>query len=237
MHPYTIYMVVSKDGRCYIGQTSVAIEKRWKDHVRHALDRRNNSHFANSIRKYGPEFFTLRRIDSAASPEEANELEMAYIRLFRSLDPDYGFNSTPGGDRIVHTPEMLQKMSAASLERWKDPEFRAAHTGHQYWLGKHHTEETKKKIGDAQRGIPRKKASLETLEKLSLSHMGKSAGSDHYAWVDVPLDVVKELYEEFQNMSEVARRLGTTRTVIKARCVQLGIDTSRKLQKSEAAAT
>ena len=77
---YTIYKyenVVNQ--KVYIGQTSLTVEQR-------AQTDGNNykqcPRFYNAIKKYGWDNFVVSIIDTAETPEMANELEIYYIAFF-----------------------------------------------------------------------------------------------------------------------------------------------------------
>lgn len=73
-------------------------------------------HFATAIKKYGWENFTHYLLESDLTLDEANELEQIYIAKYKTQDRQYGYNIQPGG---FFVPSML---------------------------GKHHSEETKRKM-------------------------------------------------------------------------------------------
>lgn len=79
-------------------------------------------HFWSAIQKYGWDNFYHVVIVSGLTLEEANVLEQYYIAIYDTYNSEKGYNATRGG---INAPTML---------------------------GKHHSEETKRKIGDANRG-------------------------------------------------------------------------------------
>lgn len=82
----------------------------------------------------------------AKNLDELNKMEIFWIDVFSAYTLPQHYNQTPGGDGI-------------SLPGEKNP-----------FYGKHHTEETKRKVGDAHRG---KKLSKETREKMSKAKIGE----------------------------------------------------------------
>lgn len=164
-----VYKVTNTvNNKIYIGQTSQIPTRRWSRHLRDAekgLDLR----FYRAIRKYGKDSFRFEVICENLTREEANQKEIEFISKYKSLDPDYGYNSTYGGLGSSHTEEILNKISKASLETWSDPEFRKrmseAHKGlhegeknamyglhetHSFY-GRSHTDETKNKISETRK--------------------------------------------------------------------------------------
>lgn len=119
---FTIYCHTHIDsGRRYVGLTSQTMEKRWKNHVHAAKysKGKNQYHFANAIRKYGKDAFTHEVLEVHSSLTEANTREEFWIEHFKTRDPQFGFNISPGGSHIPHPvrnpwdrPEYREKMKA-----------------------------------------------------------------------------------------------------------------------------
>lgn len=78
--------------------------------------------FWSAIQKYGWENFTHEVLETGLTLEEANMREQFYIAKYRSYESTYGYNLTTGGECNVSM------------------------------LGKHHTEETRKKMSESARG-------------------------------------------------------------------------------------
>lgn len=171
---YKITNIVNR--KPYIGQTKFSVESRWKSHKKDAR-RGVNSHFYKALRKYGPENFKIEILASAPNKEQLDYLEQLFIVLFDSIEN--GYNSTFGGDGVPgmsqetrdrmsrlkkgvkHTPEALQKIKDFQKTR----------------RGTHLSEETKTKIGDANRGrLPwttGRKHSPETIAKMRAKKIRK----------------------------------------------------------------
>lgn len=118
---FTIYAITNViNGKNYIGQTSVALGKRFYRHIysaKYGIETR----FYNSIRKYGPEAFVICQLRSCLSKAEVNIFERFYILLFSSNMPEFGYNSTFGGDGGQRpTRETLEKMSKIHAGRVTD---------------------------------------------------------------------------------------------------------------------
>jgi group I intron endonuclease len=102
--------------RCYVGLTSQSMEHRWKTHVSKARSSRGGRwHFPNAIRKYGKGAFSHRILEICDSLEKANLREEAWIELFETRDPEFGFNLTKGGGSQPHP---IRK------NPWDDPVYR-----------------------------------------------------------------------------------------------------------------
>lgn len=167
----------TENGMVYFGQT-VDYEKRKAEHIR-ALNGgyHRNRYLLRAWRKYGSASFVFSFVE-ACGEQELNELEKAYIADNNSLAPN-GYNLTSGGDGVRglrwgdgsrqklsatrkgkprpprenehHSDETRAKMSASRRKLWEDETYREAmrvsHTGKVFG------EETRKKMGDAHRGI------------------------------------------------------------------------------------
>mgnify|MGYP000886946420 CR=1 FL=1 len=95
-----IYLITNNiNGHRYVGQTSVKLQYRWKQHIYDS--NRFKAHLFRAIKKYGHENFTvsvLEEVDNSL----LNEKEMNWIS---KLQPEY--NHTPGGN--VHLRGMTYK--------------------------------------------------------------------------------------------------------------------------------
>jgi group I intron endonuclease len=118
MPTWTIYCHMHiETRRCYVGLTSQTMEQRWKNHICAAKFSKNGRwHFPNAIRKYGKDAFSHQILEICDSLEKANWREEAWIELFETRDPEFGFNLMRGG---AHIPHPIRK------NPWNDPEYRA----------------------------------------------------------------------------------------------------------------
>lgn len=167
---HRIYMVVNQEnGKIYIGQTIYNTDTRWKRHIRLAISGKD-FYFYRAIRKHGPENFTIKQIDCTENEQEANELEKAYIGIFKAHKPKYGYNSTLGGENgTVTNPESIEKIRS---KVWDNPIRRKK----QSEFMKNLPDELRRKFGAARKGKPSfmkgKKHSEETKLKMKISQTG-----------------------------------------------------------------
>lgn len=97
---YTIYLHKNKiNGKVYIGQTKqYPPEKRWKN----GLGYKNCTHFYKAIQKYGWDNFQHIILEQKEmSPQDADNKEDYYIKLFNSQNQLYGYNITSGGYKTI----------------------------------------------------------------------------------------------------------------------------------------
>lgn len=127
IEPYgIIYVIVNKiNKKKYIGQTTQKLNKRspWFEKSL-LIIYRHNLHLINSVNKYGFENFERKILDFTQNQEELNKKEVYYIRKYNTLDPNFGYNIKEGGSNGKHTKETIEKITATSIERWKDPKMR-----------------------------------------------------------------------------------------------------------------
>ena len=81
--------------KSYIGQ-SIDFENRMKDHVNKALRGVIKTPFASALKKYGPEAFDWEILSLCYNREELNAREHYYIKQFRSLVGQNGYNINDG---------------------------------------------------------------------------------------------------------------------------------------------
>lgn len=145
---YTVYQHKNKiNGKIYIGITMQEPEQRW----RHGEGYKSSPHFYAAIQKYGWDNFEHNILFINLTKEEACLKEQELIKQFKSMDREFGYNSTSGGDIFTMNKETKQKISQAMM-------------GNQNGLGHPCSEEKKKKISEAQKG---RKLTEEHKQKLS----------------------------------------------------------------------
>ena len=139
-------------------------------------------HFAEAIRKYGWDNFTHYILEDGLTFNEANELEKAYIARYKTQDRNYGYNILAGGQNI---PSML---------------------------GKHHSEETKRKMSESQKGkIP----SAEWRTNHSAFMMGLLVGEKNGKSTPVICITTGEI---FATQREAAKATGCNQSKISLCC-------------------
>lgn len=140
------------NGKVYIGQTIGTLNRRMVCHISDALLKKDNMYFHKAIRKYGKENFIWEIIVECKSLKELNKSEIGMIEKYDTFSK--GYNLTEGGEGV--------------LGLWGEAAF---------WYGRHHTEESKKKMSEGKKGEKNynygKHPTKETREKMSKSSEGK----------------------------------------------------------------
>jgi len=173
--PHIVYMArCISTGKLYFGITKRSLTARWRAHVT-AANRGSSYYFHRAIRKYGPDGFDLKLIETVHTLGEAISREIYFIAEHSSLAPR-GYNSTSGGNCPTDiSAESKRKMSIAARNR--SPEQRAKLKaawqaklpGFRHRLGKF-TAEHKLKLAQRLRTIRPPKPSQATRQKMSASH-------------------------------------------------------------------
>ena len=162
---FCVYVHTSPKGKRYVGQTCSVPQVRWG---KNGSQYNTNKHFFAAITKYGWDNFTHSIVAEGLTQEEADALEKHLIQQYNSTDANYGYNHEGGGRTgPIASKRTRDKISKSLKGRKMKPHVKklVSNTmkGNHHFLGKRHTEETKAKIGTAQKG---KKVSEETLTKL-----------------------------------------------------------------------
>lgn len=110
-------------------------EKRWGVNGRNY---KSSPHFYSAIQKYGWDNFEHNILFTNLTKEEACLKEQELIKQFNSMDRNFGYNSTSGGEACVVNEETKQKISQALM-------------GNKNGFGHPCSEEKKKKIGESQK--------------------------------------------------------------------------------------
>lgn len=165
---YTVYLLTNtKTQKYYVGVTSTTLNKRWVTHKSSAKRSIGNKtrKLLNSIRKHGPDCWTIVPLCSAQGTDNAAYCEKLLIAEYDSYTN--GYNSSHGGElydgytkRPTKTAEQRQHLS--NVHRGK-----AYHPGHSgadnprhgkpgTMLGQKHTNESKHQMKQAWDNATRK---------------------------------------------------------------------------------
>lgn len=137
---YCVYVHTNKlNGKMYVGQTCQEPEKRWANGSTY----RGSVYFYKAIQKYGWDNFNHEIIASNLTRDEANHFEELLIQKLDTMNPENGYNLKSGGQNNLMAESVKQKISNAAKLRIGDKN---------PFFGKHHSDETKNKIRQANQG-------------------------------------------------------------------------------------
>lgn len=177
---FLVYMHRLKlDGRVYIGQTCMSLKQRSGSN---GCRYKNCTKFYNAIQKYGWNNFEHIVLYQNLTLDEANRKEKELIEKYNSINN--GFNLVAGGRNHTWSEEDKKKMRQRNLGN-KNPNW-----------GKPRSEETKRKIGQANRISQLGKFHTEeTKQKMSQSNkkyqpiICVETGKKYDYMIDAALDV------------------------------------------------
>ena len=131
---YTVYQHRNlKNGKAYIGMTSLEPKRRWNN----GWGYKDNLRMWNDIQESDwNKDWEHNIIGQFENKQEALNIEEMFIRLFDSTNGGYN-TSAYSSHSCKHTEESKKKMSEAKIGEKN------------YWYGKHHSEESKKKISES----------------------------------------------------------------------------------------
>lgn len=105
-----IYLIRNKiNNKIYIGQTTEkgGFKRRYRNDL---YKNTHNKHLKNSIQKYGIENFEIdEEFDIAYSKEELGKLEDMYIKVYNTMNKEFGYNEREGGIHGKWSEEAKQR--------------------------------------------------------------------------------------------------------------------------------
>jgi group I intron endonuclease len=160
-----VYKITNKiNGKSYIGQTVQDFECRLSQHFS-----KSDTVIQKAIRKYGKENFEYTIIDNAESIEQLNSKECFWIKFYRTLTVQNGYNVKTGGSNARLTLEEKKIVSKKTKEAMNKPEVKAK-------LGRVWTKEEKEAKAKQMKG---RKLSKEHKEAISKALKGKKKSKEH----------------------------------------------------------
>ena len=155
---FAVYCHYFPNGKVYVGLTSHCDDVEEKRFGHNGSKYKKQALMYRAILKYGWDNIDHEIIAKYISRESAINIEKDLIALYRSNEPEHGYNISPGGESgSYHSEESRKKMSVARK-------------------GKKKSEEHRRKIGEAHRGMKR---SEETRKKISEKAKGRKQDTDN----------------------------------------------------------
>lgn len=178
---YTVYIHTNKvNGKRYVGITRQKPTQRWRD----GKGYKRCTYFERAINKYGWYGFAHEIIADKLTEDEAKNMEKLLIKELKTQDPEFGYNISDGGDVTRLSEEGRRKQSEDKIgaknpcfgkiyteeERLRisqqtrgenNPNYKRSHTDYERKkmsdanLGKHLSDEHKKKLSDRFKGKSR----------------------------------------------------------------------------------
>lgn len=128
---YSVYIHTTPNKKRYVGMTSMPVERRWDK----GNGYRYQTLFYRAIVKYGWDNIIHEVVAEGLTKDEAVALEMHLIDLYDTLNPEFGYNQTAGGEGHAGTPlssETRLKLSEATKRQWSSPLIREKMVSRRY---------------------------------------------------------------------------------------------------------
>lgn len=204
---YIVYQHKNKiNNKVYIGITGRIPEERWG---KNGNNYKSSPHFYAAIQKYGWDNFEHNILFTDLTKEQACLKEQELIKFFNSMDRNYGYNSTSGGEIFTLNEEARRKKSISML-------------GNKNSLGHACSEEKKKKISEAQKGkIFSEEHKKKLSEAASKRHVPCSESKKEKLSQNYPKKrkvYCEELDKIFDSVQQCSKELGIPATNISKLC-------------------
>lgn len=154
----------------YIGQ-SIDINDRWRRHISELNNNvHDNNYLQNAWNKYGEKCFMFSVLEYCIE-NNLDERETYYIEKYNTLNRDFGYNLKSGGQnggskysdesklkmsnsvKNSYNEDLRNKRKLDALNQWSNPKIKAKIIGENNGMyGKTHSEESRKKISNANKG-------------------------------------------------------------------------------------
>ena len=118
-----VYMIRNIiNGKVYIGSTRDTFKNRWRTHKRLLkCNKHCNKHLQSSYNKYGVDKFEYQIVE-ITDPTKALTREGYYIKLYKSTNPNYGYNQAEVDEngKTNLSDETKRKLSKTIKQLWKE---------------------------------------------------------------------------------------------------------------------
>ena len=117
-----IYKITNtQNGKQYVGQTKLKLNKRFTDHVA-AANSGSTSIIHNAIRKYGRDAFKVELLEECHSFEELDRAERKWIAALNTVTP-HGYNIEEGGCRNRGSLSEATRAKLREAAKHRSPEW------------------------------------------------------------------------------------------------------------------
>ena len=113
---YSIYVHIFPDGKKYVGSTSLDVEKRWQS----GRGYKDQKEMSKAIKSVGWNNIQHKVLETVEDKKIALKREEYYTLLFRSNEPEFGYNIFVGH---IQNEETKNKLSESLKEYYKNNEF------------------------------------------------------------------------------------------------------------------
>ncbi len=153
---YCVYMHIFPNGKRYVGITCCDPNRRWQN----GYGYRTQKYVWRAISKYGWDNIQHIVLKENLTSCEAGKLEKLYIQRYRTNDKKHGYNIKEGGQVGYHLSDEHKKAIGRANSGENNGMYGHRYTEEDkrriggYWLGKHHTDESKKKMSEYRKAHP-----------------------------------------------------------------------------------
>lgn len=160
---YTLTNIVN--GKIYVGYTNDLKERGWEHFKELNGKYHKNKHLQSAYNQYGRSNFIYETLEEYPL-ELLGAMEHYWATILRVHDSEFGYNLKPThpDNKSVHSLETIE-----TIEKIKNSKKGKKRTDN-YWLGRHHSEETKEILRQQRIGKKRKPHTEETKNKMSETH-------------------------------------------------------------------
>lgn len=173
-----IYRITNMaNGKFYIGSAESFARREWQHKYALRRNEHKNPRLQAAWNMYGEEMFVFEIIEEVPIDRSAFDIENTYLYKVVGQEDCYNINTDAVGMRtgIPHTDSTKAKLSASRKGK-------AAGAEH-YRYGKTVSEEVRQKIGDTQRGKPKKEGRKVSEEGRAKIRANIEAGRSHMHWL------------------------------------------------------
>ena len=179
MRKFYVYVHTCPNGKRYVGVTAAS-----KPEYRWGRDGEGDKGqlFGKAVRKYGWSSIT-HEVFEVESKEEMYRKEVELISFYHSNDPEYGYNTSAGGEcsalGCIRSEEFRRKLSEANKGKVLSKETRKRIAESKKGKSNPHSEEHKRHISESHKGKPQPKVKI-SLPDGTIIEISKQNLSRHY---------------------------------------------------------